>query len=156
MQDTCKNYKRWACGIEPPESGDPTLLGKGTNWQNALFRNTLLQKHSLAISGGSDKTTFYLSGDYLSQDGVASGSGFNRGSMRLNLNNQANKWLKFGVSLNAFTTKEKVNTLNGNLINIAITKNPTIPVKNPDFIWPSGTSADAICTNKSGCTGINQ
>ena len=144
-------------GSEPPELGDPTLLGPGTNWQNALFRNTLLQKHSLAISGGSEKTTFYLSGDYLSQDGVALGSGFNRGSIRLNLDNQANKWLKFGVSLNAFTTKEKVNTLNGNLINIAITQNPTIPVKNPDgsFGGPAPAQTQYAQTNPVALALIN-
>ena len=144
-------------GTEPPELGDPTLLGPGTNWQNALFRNTLLQKHSLTISGGSDKTTFYLSGDYLSQDGVALGSGFNRGSIRFNLDNQANKWLKFGVSLNAFTTKEKVNTLNGNLINIAITQNPTIPVKNPDgsFGGPAPAQTQYAQTNPVALALLN-
>ena len=144
-------------GAEPPELGDPSLLGAGTNWQDALFRNTLLQKHSLAISGGSDKTTFYLSGDYLSQDGVALGSGFNRGSIRLNLDNQANKWLKFGISLNAFATKEKVNTLNGNLINIAITQNPSIPVKNPDgsFGGPAPAQTQYAQTNPVALALLN-
>ncbi|MEO6637884.1 MAG: TonB-dependent receptor plug domain-containing protein, partial [Ginsengibacter sp.] len=65
-------------GVQSPEISDPSILGEGTNWQDALFRRTNLQKHSLAISGGSDKTTFYLSGDYLNQDGVALGSGFTR------------------------------------------------------------------------------
>ena len=144
-------------GSEPPELADPTLLGPGTNWQNALFRNTLLQKHSLTISGGSDKTTFYLSGDYLSQDGVALGSGFTRGSIRLNLDNQATTWLKFGINLNAFTTKEKVNTLNANLINIAITQNPTIPVKNPDgsFGGPAPAQAQYAQTNPVALALIN-
>ena len=144
-------------GVVSPELEDPTILGEGTNWQDALFRNTLLQKYSLAISGGSDKTTFYLSGDYLSQDGVALGSGFNRGSVRLNLDNQANKWLKFGTSLNTFTTKEQVNTLNGNLINIAITQNPTIPVKNPDGSYggPTPSQTQYAQTNPVALAEIN-
>ncbi len=119
-------------GVQPPELSDPSILGAGTNWQDALFQNTNMQKYSLSMSGGSDKSTFYVSGDYLNQDGVALGSGFTRGSIRLNLDNQATKWLKFGINLSAFATKEKVNTTDGNLINIAITQNPTIPVKNPD------------------------
>jgi len=45
-----------------PNFADPSILGKGTDWQDALFRRTLLQKHSLALSGGTDRTTFYLSG----------------------------------------------------------------------------------------------
>ena len=119
-------------GTEPPELGDPTLLGAGTDWQHALFRQTLLQKHSLALSGGTEKTTFYFSGDYLSQSGVAIGSGFNRGSVRLNLVNQATPWLKFTTNINAFTTKEQANTFQNNIINTALAQNPTIPVKNPD------------------------
>jgi len=43
-----------------PELTDPSILGPGTDWQNALFRRTNLQKHSLAISGGTDKATFYF------------------------------------------------------------------------------------------------
>jgi TonB-dependent starch-binding outer membrane protein SusC len=144
-------------GTEPAELGDPTLLGPGTDWQAALFRNTLLQKHSLAISGGSEKSTFYLSADYLSQDGVALGSGFQRGSLRLNLDNQANKWLKFGINLSTFATKEKVNTTNGNLINIAISQNPTIPVKNPDgsFGGPQAAQAQYSQTNPVALALIN-
>jgi TonB-linked SusC/RagA family outer membrane protein len=122
-------------GVEPPELGDPSILGAGTDWQHALFQPTQLQKHSLSVSGGSDKSTFYFSGDYLSQNGVAAGSGFQRGSVRINLANQANKWLKFGTNLSVFTTKEKVNTFQNNIVNLAIGQNPTIPVKNPDGTW---------------------
>ncbi len=144
-------------GVQPAEIADPSILGAGTNWQDALFSRTTLQKHSLAISGGSDKSTFYFSGDYLSQDGIAIGSGFKRGSIRLNLDNQANKWLKFGTSLTSYVTNEKVNTTNGNIINIAITQNPTIPVKNPDgsFGGPTAATAQYSQTNPVALATIN-
>ncbi len=144
-------------GVQSPEIGDPTILGEGTNWQNALFRPVDLQKHSLAISGGTDKTTFYFSGDYLKQDGIALGSGFTRGTLRLNLDNQANNWLKFGTSLSAFTTKEQVNTTSGNIINLAITQNPTIPVKNPDgsFGGPTPSQTQYAQTNPVAIALIN-
>jgi TonB-linked SusC/RagA family outer membrane protein len=144
-------------GVEPAELGDPSILGAGTNWQNELFRRTNLQKHTLAISGGSDKSTFYFSADYLNQDGVALGSGFKRGSARINLDNQANNWLKFGTSMSIFTTKEKVNTTNNGLINLAITQNPTIPVKNPDgsFGGPAAAQAQYSQTNPVALALIN-
>jgi TonB-dependent starch-binding outer membrane protein SusC len=146
-----------AVGVQPPEIGDPTILGEGTNWQNELFRPTNLQKYSLAISGGSEKSTFYFSGDYLNQQGVAQGSGFQRGSIRLNVDNQANNWLKFGVNLSSYVTREKVNTTNGNIINIAITQNPTIPVKNPDGTWggPTPATAQYSQTNPIALANIN-
>jgi TonB-linked SusC/RagA family outer membrane protein len=144
-------------GAQPPELGDPSLLGEGTDWQAALFRNTLLQKYSLAISGGSEKSSFYFSTDYLNQDGVALGSGFQRGSTRINLDNQATNWLKFGVNLSVFATKEKVNTTNGNLINLAITQNPTIPVKNPDGSYggPEPAQAQYSQTNPVAVANLN-
>ena len=145
-------------GFEPSELGDPSLLGPGTNWQHALFRNTVLQKYSLALSGGTDKTTFYFSGDYLDQEGVAEGSGFKRGSVRLNLSNQVNPWLKFSTNLNAFGTREEVNTFQGNIINTALDQNPTIPVKNPDgtFGGPSSIQeAQYATTNPIAIANLN-
>ncbi|MEP7143628.1 MAG: TonB-dependent receptor [Ferruginibacter sp.] len=146
-----------ATGVQSAELNDPSILGEGTNWQKALFSNTLLQKHSLAISGGTDKSTFYFSGDYLSQDGVALGSGFTRGSVRVNLDNQANKWLKFGVNLSAYSTKEKVNISNGDIITIAIQQNPTIPVKNPDgsFGGPAPAQTQYAQTNPVAIATLN-
>jgi TonB-linked SusC/RagA family outer membrane protein len=144
-------------GAIAPELSDPSILGPGTDWQAALFRRTTMQKHSIAISGGTDKTTFYFSGDYLSQNGVALGSGFNRGSVRLNLDNQANKWLKFGTTLNAFTTYEKVNTTNGSLISIALSQNPTIPVRNPNgsFGGPTPSQTQYAQTNPVAVALLN-
>ncbi|MEO7768161.1 MAG: TonB-dependent receptor plug domain-containing protein, partial [Ferruginibacter sp.] len=146
-----------ASGPQPPELNDPSILGAGTNWQDALFSNTLMKKHSLAISGGTDKSTFYFSGDYLSQDGVAIGSGFTRGSIRINLDNQASKWLKFGVNMSAFSTKEKVNVSNGDIITIAIQQNPTIPVKNPDgsFGGPAPAQTQYAQTNPVAIATLN-
>ncbi len=39
---------------------------------------------------------------------MAIGSDFNRYSFRLNLDNQATKWLKLSTSLNFYQTKEKL------------------------------------------------
>ena len=52
------------------------LLGEGTNWQKEMFRNTLMQKYTLSLSGGNERTTFYISGDYLNQEGVAQDQAF--------------------------------------------------------------------------------
>ncbi len=130
-----------------PSFADPSVLGQGTNWQDALFHRTLLQKHSLSLSGGNDRTNFYLSGEYFNQDGIAPGSGFSRGSLRLNLDNQASKWLKLGTSLSINQTNEKVNTTNAGIIGLAIQQNPSIPVKNPDGSWGGPTSTQFQFSN---------
>lgn len=153
-----KLQKYGLVGVEPPELQDPTLLGTGTDWQRALFQQSLLQKHTLSLSGGTEKSQFYFSADYLSQNGVAVGSGFNRGSVRLNLSNQATKWLKFSTNLSGFTTKELANTYQNNIINVAIGQNPTIPVKNPDgsFGGPANIQqAQYATTNPIAIANLN-
>ncbi|HEY5465338.1 MAG TPA: SusC/RagA family TonB-linked outer membrane protein [Hanamia sp.] len=153
-----KLQKYGLVGVEPPELGDPSILGAGTDWQKALFNPTLMQKYTLSLSGGTDKTTFYLSGDYLSQDGVAAGSGFKRGSIRLNLTNQATKWLKFGTNLSSFGTNEKVNTFQGRIVNLALSQNPTIPVKNPDGSYggpANAAQAQYAVTNPVAIANLN-
>ena len=126
---------------------DPSVLGPGTDWQEELFRQTLLQKHSMALSGGTDKSQFYFSGEYFDQNGVVPGSGFQRYSTRLNLDNQARNWLKFGVNVTASQTKEKVNTSNAGIIQLALQQNPGVPVKNPDGSWGGPTTQQFQYTN---------
>ncbi|TAM94232.1 MAG: TonB-dependent receptor [Chitinophagaceae bacterium] len=124
-----------------PNFADPSILGPGTDWQNALYRRTLMQNDEFSLSGGTGPSTFYFSGNYLNQEGIAPGSGFQRYSTRLNLTNQTRQWLKIGTNLNLGYTTEKVNTTNAGIINLALQQNPSIPVKNPDGSWggPSNT-----------------
>lgn len=122
-------------GNAPTEFQDPSILGEGTNWQMELFRTAPLKKHQLSLSGGSEKTTFYLSGEYFDQEGVAIGSRFDRGSLRLNVDNETRKWLKLGVNMAVNQTREDLATTQENVINNAIGLAPNIPVRNPDGTW---------------------
>ncbi|MFI5187417.1 MAG: SusC/RagA family TonB-linked outer membrane protein, partial [Chitinophagales bacterium] len=126
---------------------DPSVLGKGTDWQNAMYRRTLLQKHSIALSGGTEKSHFYLSGEYFNQEGIVPGSGFTRYSTRINLDNEARSWLKIGINMTASQTKEKVNTINGGIIQLALQQNPAVPVKNPDGSWGGPATTQFQYTN---------
>lgn len=122
-----------------PEFKNPGVLGNGTNWQKALFKTATLQKHQVTVSGGATNTTYYMSGEYFRQEGVAIGSDFNRYSFRLNLDNQAFKWLKLSTSLNFYQTKEKLASTSEDVIRNAINLAPNIPVKNPDGTWGGAT-----------------
>lgn len=123
-------------GREAPEAfADPSLLNKGTDWQGELFKTSPLRKHQLSLSGGNEKTTFYLSGEIFDNEGVAQGSNFKRHSVRLNIDNQTRKWMKLGVNLNVVQTKDNIASTQENLILNALTLSPNIPVKNPDGSW---------------------
>jgi len=70
-----------------------------TDWQRELTRRTMLRtNHSFDISGGDDKTTYFLSVDYLKEDGPVITSDFERITTRLNVDSQINDWLKVGLN----------------------------------------------------------
>ncbi len=133
---TMTNDIREITGGDPPAAFlDPTLLGEGTNWQDALFKTAPLNKHNITLSGGDEKTKFYISGEYFSQEGVAIGSSFDRYSLRTNIDNQTRKWLKLGLNLQLFHTDEQLATGSSDVINNAIQMAPNVPVTNPDGSW---------------------
>ncbi len=70
------------------------------NWLDAVFNDAaLLQNYELSVSGASEKTNYYFSGGYYNQEGTAVGSGFERYSIRANIEQRAAKWLKIGNNL---------------------------------------------------------
>lgn len=133
-----KEFHAIAGGETPLEFLDPSLLGKGTDWQDELFSNAAMKKHQLSLSGGNEKTTYYLSGDYLTQEGVASGSGFDRYSVRVNLDNKPKDWITIGANLSFNQTNEVLTTSQENVISDALRLTPQIPVKNLDGTWGGG------------------
>ena len=135
-----KEYHAIAGGTTPEYFLDPSLLGEGTKWQEELFNNAAMKKHQLSLSGGMNNTTYYLSGEYLQQEGVAAGSGFDRYGFRLNLDNKPRDWFTIGVNLSFNQTDENLTATNygdaqSPLIGNALRLTPQIPVKNLNGTW---------------------
>jgi len=65
-------------------------------WDDKMFTNGVRQEYTATISGGDDKTSYYLSLGYLSDDGYVVNSNFERFSSRLRLERQVNDWFKIG------------------------------------------------------------
>lgn len=138
-------FKAIAGGNVREDFLDPSILGEGTNWQAELFKSAAMQNHQVSLSGGTEKTTFYLSGERMIQDGVALGSGFDRTSGRLNLDIKPRDWLTIGATINYSQTNENLgsNNLGGNnLIVNAIQLGPQIPVKNLDGTYGGGNPSN--------------
>jgi TonB-linked SusC/RagA family outer membrane protein len=125
----------------PQEFGDPSILGKGTNWQDGIFQVGRIQNHQISFSGGNDKTTYYLSLNYFDQTGTVIGSKFNRYSVRFNLDNQLKTWFRSGVSINASMSDQKITLANESdgIVSTALIMNPAIAIRNPDGSWGGRT-----------------
>ncbi len=126
------------------EAGRADISTVNNNWLDDIFETGYMQKHHLSYSGGNDKSSFSISGSYLSQDGIITGSRdqFNRYSVRLNSDHKVAKWLKVGENM-AFThtLRKGVSEDNeyGGLIADALQLDPTTPVRYTD---PSQIPAD--------------
>jgi TonB-linked SusC/RagA family outer membrane protein len=75
--------------------------GKVYDFEKILYGETPLLRHTnLSVSGGNDKTTFYLSGSLVDEGGIIKNTGFDRLSLRLNLDHKFNKWIDFSLNSN--------------------------------------------------------
>ena len=109
-------------------------FGNGTNWQDVIFRKAPIQNYDLSFLGGDDDTKYFVSGGLLRQQGVVIGTNMDRGSFRLNFDQDVSKRLRFGnrVSLSRAEGNVLANGGNGNetssIVLNALLAPPTLPV----------------------------
>ena len=118
---------------------DVSLLGKGTNWQDAIFQTAFQHSHQIAAQGGTEKVQYYVSGNYMNQEGTIIGSNFSRFSMKVNLDAQLKSWLKLGLSATYANTKDDLKLADGTegIIYYSLMSLPEIPIYNIDGSYAS-------------------
>lgn len=78
-----------------------------TNWNDEVFGTGITQSYQFSNSGGTEKTTYFISAGYLSEKGMVAPARFDRYSVRINLDNQVKSWLKVGTNFNVAHLKTK-------------------------------------------------
>lgn len=118
---------------------DPSLLGHGTDWQEAIFQLAPIQQHQVGVSGGSDKVKYYLSGGYMNQEGTIIGTEFERFTFRTNIDAQLKEWMKMGVNVNYSQTDERLGLADSEagIIRIALQTTPDLPIYDMDGSYAS-------------------
>lgn len=98
----------------------------GTDWQDEIFRNAMGQEYMLSLNGGNDKTGYFISGNYLDQNGVINNSFYKRYTLRSNINSQLSK--KISTFLNITGSYSSAQ-------NVDIPADGTISPLAQAFIW---------------------
>lgn len=90
------------------DNQDYDILSKtNINWLDVVFNdNALLQSYDLSVAKATDKTNFFISGNFFDQEGIAQSSTFRRYSVRANTDSKATDRLKIGN--NTMVTYEEV------------------------------------------------
>ncbi|MEJ7676667.1 MAG: hypothetical protein WKG06_02070 [Segetibacter sp.] len=77
---------------------DPSsFAGRSTDWQDLVFQKGITQSHQLSISGGTEKSRYYISGYYVDQSGLLKNTNQNKFAIRSNLESKINN--KTSISL---------------------------------------------------------
>ena len=88
---------------------DPAILDTlpDNNWLDKVFGLAPIQHYSLSAMGGSENSSFYISGEYQTQDGVFKGQAFDKYQVRFN-GEIGNKRFRVGNNLSFSHTYRKV------------------------------------------------
>lgn len=116
-----------------PAFADPHSLGTGTDWLGAMFRKSApMQSYTLAYSGGSANTTYYVSGNVYHQDGIVINNAYKRYSVQFNTRSRINSWLQFGNNL---SLNHDIKSKGSYDIRNAMLALPVQRIKNDDGSW---------------------
>ena len=134
-----RQLAQWMQGVNGSTTSDyfahPETLGKGTDWQDALFQTGIRQEYNLSVRGGSKTVTYSVSGGYLNQKGIVINNDFKRYTLRAAIDIKAYKWLDLGMSVNLAQTDRNTGMSQWGVVGNALGQTPNIPVKNADGTW---------------------
>jgi len=119
-----------------------------TDWQDEVFRTAALSNNNLSVSGGTDRTRYYVSTGFIEQQGIVRNSGYQRGSVRLNLDSKVSD--RFSIQSRMTVSRAKQNGFSPSVgdntrnfgksgIGSVMRAMSTVPVKNPDGTYTDVT-----------------
>lgn len=107
-----------------------------TDWRKELMRTATHQGYEASVSGGSDKTTFYLSLGFDRQEGLVENSNLDRYSVRLNATQKIGSRGEAGANMMFSQMVQEMNEERGSSINpflcVALNTTPSFPVRDAD------------------------
>ncbi len=114
---------------------DVTAFGRGTDWQKAIFNNSARRySHELSLSGGNERSTYYVSGGIQDQQGIVASdiSRYQKVNFRLNSTHKISDIFTFGQTLGYTHQKStglgNTNSEFGGPLSSAINLDPLTPL----------------------------
>ncbi len=113
-----------------------TIALPNTNWLDAIFHKGPIQSHQISVRGGSDKTLYYISGNYFKQDGIIINSWYERYSLLSKLQVKLTDKLTIANNINvSYSNKNMIGSSGdgyggngGSVVRYALFRTPAIPV----------------------------
>ncbi|SEQ75611.1 SusC/RagA family TonB-linked outer membrane protein [Pedobacter rhizosphaerae] len=145
---TIANERFTNAGQTPQAKATPDGSGGfiDTDWQDAVFQQSVQQSHSVSASGGTDKTKYFMSLGFTDQKGAIVSNSLRKYSFRANLDQKITNFLTFGITSGVTYQKNLgplagSNNLSGNIF-AATRMLPNVPVYSDTDITGYNISAD--------------
>lgn len=145
--------------------------GRSTDWQDLITQSGVYQNYNLGITGGSEKTTYYLGLDWVDQEGIIKNTGYQKGNIRFNLDSKLNNWFTMGAKFNVIRSSTNssntdgvagMNSLDQGTMGSAIASKPSALIFNEDgtyydnlLLRPNPVAAVTYFKNNFTQTRIN-
>ncbi|MGN6439791.1 MAG: TonB-dependent receptor [Agriterribacter sp.] len=117
-------------------------VGRGTDWFDLVTRDGKTMQHNLSLSGGTKYTKYLVSGNFYDQQAIVKNASFKRYSVRANIDQEINRYVKTGVNFTASRIDNENTQLgadqyeNSGLIRAAIQQGPHIPALDEEGNYP--------------------
>ena len=126
---------RYPAYMIPYINGEAELTD--TDWQDEFYRTGKVQNYDLSVSGGTAKTRYFISANYLDQKGIIPNSGIEKTGIRLNLDSELSDKLRIGINLNPSyidnnLARSEKNWGDEGLVIGTLMQHPELPVYNED------------------------
>ncbi len=128
---------------------DPTV---NTDWNDQIFQTGTSQEYNLTASGGTDYTTYLISGNYLKQKGIVKGPDFERISTRIN---GSIHYGRLKIDEQALLSTSLSHDQTGSPLTDILRLPPIMPVYDADGNYALGGSVGAPGTNGAITNGTN-
>lgn len=113
--------------------------GYDTDWLDAISRTAVTHNHSVSLSGGNAKTSYFGNFTYRNAQGVMKKTGNESMSVAFDLSHwMLNDMLKVNIKVNADQYKYDINDA-GAIYRQAVIRNPTSPIWNTDGSYNEGS-----------------
>jgi TonB-linked SusC/RagA family outer membrane protein len=122
---------------------------RDTDWQDIITRMGRTNNFNLSVSGGTETSTYYISGNYTNEEGILTGTAMDRYSLRANSEFQVTDWLKIGesVAVSRLNVDDQAHMTQGNPWITATVASPYMPVYSDANLGGFGGPTDTLSGN---------
>lgn len=126
-------YQLETKNITQEQYDDIMASGVNMNWRDYYYKSAApTYQADLTVSGGSQNTSYYVSGSFMDTEGTAPGSELKRYSFRTSLDINATKWMKIGANANiSFDQRRSAQTTSNSVFNAAFMSLLSLPYESP-------------------------